>query len=212
MRAALIRAINDFPTYGMVFGWSTYGKLAYPYYMENNKAFTQTNRGKTFFLLPTDHRYRKNIFWLIQLKRMLHPHIFLVKNYDVVSEYGDIVFSFQFVKQKFPGVGLTHNQVKRSSFKELPHWKTNLLHHNLDIIHMEKNMYENIFNTVMDVKGKIKNIIKARMDITLFYNRKNMELAFDRSQVTKTRASFTLEKNAQLLVYQQLMCFRDGHA
>jgi len=33
-------------------------------------------------------------------------------------------------------------------------------------MHIEKNMFENIFNTVMDVKGKTKENIKARMDIT----------------------------------------------
>jgi hypothetical protein len=26
--------INDFPTYGMLSGWSTYGKLAFPYFMK----------------------------------------------------------------------------------------------------------------------------------------------------------------------------------
>ena len=52
MRAALMWTINDFPAYEMVSGWSTHGKLACPYYMENNKAFTLTNRGKaSFFLL-----------------------------------------------------------------------------------------------------------------------------------------------------------------
>jgi hypothetical protein len=51
------------------------------------------------------------------------------------------------------------------------------------------------------------------MDITLFYNRKNMELVFDGSRVAKPRASFVLEKNAQQLVYQWLksLCFPDGH-
>ena len=78
----------------------------------------------------------------------------------------------------------------------LPYWKTNLLYHNLDIMHIEKNVFENIFNTVMDVKGKTKDNIKARLDLTLFYNRKNMELVFDGSQVAKPRASFVLEKNA----------------
>jgi hypothetical protein len=53
-----------------------------------------------------------------------------------------------------------------------------------------------------DVKGKTKDNIKAIMDIALFYNRKNMELIFDGSQVTKPKASFVLEKNTQLLVYQ----------
>ena len=51
MRAALMWTINDFPAYGMVSGWSTHGKLACPYCMENNKAFTLTNRGKTSFFL-----------------------------------------------------------------------------------------------------------------------------------------------------------------
>jgi hypothetical protein len=61
MRAALMWTINDFPTYEMVSGWSTHGKLTCSYYMENNKAFTLTNRDKTFFsnchhcFLPTNH-------------------------------------------------------------------------------------------------------------------------------------------------------------
>jgi hypothetical protein len=54
----------------------------------------------------------------------------------------------------------------------------------------------------MDVKGKTKDNIKAIMDIMLFYHRKNMELVYAGSQVAKPKASFTLNKNAQLLVYQ----------
>jgi hypothetical protein len=75
-------------------------------------------------------------------------------------------------------------------------------------------MFDNIFNTVMDVNGKTKNNIKARLDLALFCNRKNMELVFDESRVTKPRASFMLEKNEQLLVYKWLksLHFPDGHA
>jgi hypothetical protein len=133
---------------------------------------------------------------------------------DAVSEYSDIVFGLQLGKQKFPGFGLTHNWVKRSIFWELPYWKTNLLRHNLDVMHIEKNMFENIFNTVMDMKGKTKDNFKARLDIALFCNHKNMELVCDESRVAKPRASFVLEKNAQLLIYKWLkrLCFPDGHA
>jgi len=49
MRAALMWTINDFPTYGMLFGWSTHEKLVCPYCIENNKAFTLANRGKSSF-------------------------------------------------------------------------------------------------------------------------------------------------------------------
>jgi len=98
-------------------------------------------------------------------------------------------------------------------FWELPYWKTNLLCHNLDVMHIEKNVFENIFNTVMDVKGKTKDNIKARLDVALFCNHKNMELVRDGSWVAKPRASFVLEKNAQLLVYKWLksLHFLDGH-
>ena len=41
-----------------------------------------------------------------------------------------------------------------------------------------------------------------------------MKLVFDGLRVAKPRASFVLEKNAQLLVYKWLksLCFSDGHA
>ena len=50
-RATLMWTINDFLAYRIVSGWSMHVKLKYSYCMENNKAFTLTNRGKTFFLL-----------------------------------------------------------------------------------------------------------------------------------------------------------------
>jgi len=133
---------------------------------------------------------------------------------EELHEYGDIVFGLQSGKQKFPGFGLTHNWVKRSIFWELSYWKTNQLCHNIDVMHFEKNMFENIFNIVIDVKGKTKDNIKARLDIALFCNRKNTELVCDESRVAKPRASFMLEKNTQLLVYKWLKSLRfpDEHA
>jgi hypothetical protein len=218
MRAALMWTINVFPAYGMLSGWSTHGKLECPYYMENNKAFTLANGGKASFFychrrfLPLNHRYRKNRkdFFVGKVEKdVASPRLCSEELHDVVSEYGDIAFGLQSGKQKFPGFGLTYNWVKRSIFWELPYWRTNLLSHNLDVIHIKKNMFENIFNTVMDVKGKTKDNIKARLDISLYCNHKNMELVYDESRVAKL-----LEKNAQLLVYKWLksLCFPDGHA
>jgi hypothetical protein len=54
MRTALMWNINDFLAYRIVSCWSTHEKLTCSYCMENNKAFTLTNEGKTsFFLLPS---------------------------------------------------------------------------------------------------------------------------------------------------------------
>jgi hypothetical protein len=61
-----------------------------------------------------------------------------------VLEYGDIVFRFQFGKQKFPGFGLTQKWVKWNIFWDLPYQKTNLLCHNFDVMPIEKNMFDKI--------------------------------------------------------------------
>ena len=45
-------------------------------------------------------------------------------------------------------------------------------------MHIERNVFENSFNTVIEVKGKIKENIKIRMDIALFCHHKNMELVY----------------------------------
>jgi hypothetical protein len=134
--------------------------------------------------LPPNHRHRKkkNDFFVGRVENdVAPPRLFGEELHDVVSEYSDIVFGIQSGKHKFLGYGLTHNWVKRSIFWELPYWKTNLLRHNLDVMHIEKNVFENIFNTVMDVKRKTKDNIKARLDVALFCNRKNMELVCDGS-------------------------------
>ncbi|XP_073261634.1 uncharacterized protein [Populus alba] len=177
-------------------------------------SFSRGPSSSEFKMYVRFRKNRKDFFVGRVEKDVASPRLSGEELHHVVSEYGDIVFGLQSGKQKFPGFGLTHNWVKRSIFWELPYWKTNLLRHNLDVMHIEKNVFENIFNTVMDVKGKTKDNMKARLDIALYCNRKNMELVYDESRVAKPRASFVLEKNAQLLVYKWLKSLRfpDGHA
>jgi hypothetical protein len=106
------------------------------------------------------------------------------------------VFGFQSAKQKFSSFGLTYNWVQQIILWELPYWKTNLLRYDIDIMNIEKNMFENIFNTVMDVKWKTKDNIKDIMDIALFCHRKNIKLVYTGSRVAMPKVSFTLDKNA----------------
>jgi len=80
--------INDFSAYEMVSGWNTYGKLACPHCMENNKEFTLTSRSKASFFychrcfLPTDHKYRKNKkdFFIGSVENDVAPSRLSVKN------------------------------------------------------------------------------------------------------------------------------------
>jgi hypothetical protein len=54
---------------------------------------------------------------------------------------------------------------KRSVFFQLEYWPTLLLRHNLDIMHVQKNVFENIDNTVLDVDHRSKDNLNARLDL-----------------------------------------------
>jgi hypothetical protein len=88
----------------MVYGWSTHGKSTCSYCMENNKAFTLTNGGKTsFFLLSPSflaiesqvQKNRKDFFVVRVENDIALPLLSGEELHDVVLEYDDIVFGFQ---------------------------------------------------------------------------------------------------------------------
>ena len=54
---------------------------------------------------------------------------------------------------------------KRSIFFDLPYWEHNLLRHNLDVMHIEKNVCDNFLGTLLNVDGKSKDNEKARRDL-----------------------------------------------
>ena len=54
---------------------------------------------------------------------------------------------------------------KRSIFWDLPYWRSNLICHNLDVMHIEKNVFDNVFNTVLNVDGKTKDTFKSRQEL-----------------------------------------------
>ena len=50
----------------------------------------------------------------------------------------------------------------RVSLHDLPYWSTLLLSHNLDVMHIEKNIADNIVGTLFEIEGKNKDTISAR--------------------------------------------------
>ena len=205
LRAALLWTINDFPAYGMLSGWSTHGRLSCPYCMENTKAFRlQYGRKPCFFdchrrFLPPNHPFRRQRDKFS--KRVDHDSpIQRLSGEEVLQRLDgieDLPFGIKCGKQKPLGFGVSHNWVKKSIFWKLPYWSTNLIRHNLDVMHIEKNVFDNVFNTLMDVKGKTKDNIQARMDMTVICKRKELELVKSNGRTLKPKASFTLTKKEQ---------------
>jgi hypothetical protein len=72
-------------------------------------------------------------------------------------------------KRKKPKMGTSSSDdvmwKKKNNFFRLPYWKDNLLRHNLDVMHIEKNGMDNILGTILNIKGKTKDNLAARLDL-----------------------------------------------
>ncbi|XP_039138739.1 uncharacterized protein LOC120276064 [Dioscorea cayenensis subsp. rotundata] len=110
--------------------------------------------------------------------------------------------------------GKSHKWMKRSIFWNLPYWKTNLIRHNLDVLHIEKNVFENVFYTVMNVKGKSKDNMKARKDVGILCDRKEIAIPSNSISQTIPKALYTLTKDQRRVICEWLhnLRFPDGYA
>ncbi|KAG8473410.1 hypothetical protein CXB51_035692 [Gossypium anomalum] len=167
---ALLWTINDFPAYANLSGWSTKGRYACPCcaaqtcskWLYNGKKFSYMGHRRW---LDENHKFR--------FQRTL---------FDGTEEYRGA--PEQTINQ--PPITQTRRRSrdesddesdeeddpkeaelwkKRSIFFELPYWEHNILRHNLDVMHIEKNVCENIIGTILNVDGKSKDNLQSRLDL-----------------------------------------------
>ncbi|XP_073151945.1 uncharacterized protein [Henckelia pumila] len=120
--------------------------------------------------LPDDHplRRKKNMF--IRGRTVYHPAPAIRTGTELINELDNYGFlpSYDVDAEnrnrdicKFEKCGWR----RRSILWELPYWRTNIIRHNLDVMHVEKNVFDNVFNTVMNVPGRTKDNAKSRADL-----------------------------------------------
>ena len=60
-------------------------------------------------------------------------------------------------------------------------------------MHIENNVFDNVFNTAIDIKDKTKDNVKARMDLKEYCRWKELELhQLPNERYLKLKAKFTL--------------------
>ncbi|XP_043721065.1 uncharacterized protein LOC122668585 [Telopea speciosissima] len=176
LKACLLWTINDFPTYAVLSGWSTKGALACPCCnCETSSRWLKYGRKHCYLghrrFLPQDHRFRRdkrnfdgheeyglqpkplsgnNI--LEQLQGVQFPP-FEKENDEIENNKKNGKKRRRRLKQP----KLPHNWKKKSILFDLPYWKDNLIRHNLDVMHIEKNVCESILYTLLDLKEKSKD-------------------------------------------------------
>ncbi|XP_050222348.1 uncharacterized protein LOC126672441 [Mercurialis annua] len=89
---------------------------------------------------------------------------------------------------------------RKRIFWDLPYWKTNVIRHNLDVMHIEKNVFDNVFNTVMNVPGKTKDHAKSRTELNDICD--HPQLAQDPNTGRYPKALYALEKESKKLLLE----------
>lgn len=173
LRAALMWTINDFPAYAMLSGWSTKGYLACPRCLKDTRSMRLSHGGKECYMehrcyLPKNHRWRKDKDSFDgKVEHGLPPEPCSID--EILRQLEDlenIVLSKDpHVKTKINHELRGDNWNKKSIFFELPYWRKHLLRHNLDVMHIEKNICDSVLGTIMNIKGKTKDTIKSRHDL-----------------------------------------------
>ena len=160
MKAALLSTISDFPGYANLSGWSTKGEYACPLcafdktskWLDHGRKWCYMGHRKW---LQADHHSRRDT-------RSFDGHVEL--GYPPIPLSGDAVLD------QLQGVDFLVESVetgpwkKKSIFFKLPYWKNLLLRHNLDVMHIEKNVCDNIVGTLLGQVGKTKDNLNARLD------------------------------------------------
>ncbi|XP_068504318.1 uncharacterized protein [Phaseolus vulgaris] len=142
MKAALMWTINDFPAYGMLSGWMTSGRLSCPICMERTKAFYLSHSHKISFFdchrqfLSPDHQFRKNKKAFKKKFVETDPPPPRLSSLDIWNRVAHLPVCTELQEQpNIPEYGIKHNWKKQSIFWRLPYWKTQLLRHNIDVMH-----------------------------------------------------------------------------
>ena len=68
---------------------------------------------------------------------------------------------------------------KKSIFFKLPYWDHLLIRHNLDVMHIEKNVSESIIGTLLGIEGKTKDMLQSHLNLKDLNIRDKLHLVED---------------------------------
>lgn len=86
--------------------------------------------------------------------------------------------------------------------------------HNLDVMHIEKNVCDNLLDMILSIDGKSKDIDKARIDSENMGIRKELYLYKDGDRWMKPHATYmlTLANKQKFCEFLKLIQFPNGFA
>ncbi|KAK1619323.1 hypothetical protein QYE76_024840 [Lolium multiflorum] len=77
---------------------------------------------------------------------------------------------------QFEGYGVTHTWTHEAALTKLVYYTHLELPHNIDVMHTVKNVAESVFHTCLNVPGKSKDNVKARVDVEILCDREKLHM------------------------------------
>ncbi|XP_052159498.1 uncharacterized protein LOC127777020 [Oryza glaberrima] len=158
LRAILLFTISDYPGIGIFAGYSINGEFACITCRDETCSKRLIHGRKYSFMghrrfLPPDHEFHYNRI-----------------SFDGTEEHRPepTAYSETAILSKIKAI---NDFEKSKTWKcvsglfSLPYWESNLLRHNLDVMHIEKNVCDNIYGTLLGLEGKSKDNLQARLDL-----------------------------------------------
>ncbi|KAJ4718934.1 Transposon protein, putative, CACTA, En/Spm sub-class [Melia azedarach] len=172
LRAILMWTINDFPAYGNLSGCTCKGYYACPYCGQNTHSVWLKHSKKNAYMghrrfLPLDHPFRKQKK-AFDGKQEFGSSATPLSGEDILQKVDGICCRWGKMKVKKRKMKNSENPElwkKKSIFFELEYWKHLFVRHQLDVMHIEKNVSENIYGTLLNIPGKTKDGINQRLDL-----------------------------------------------
>jgi hypothetical protein len=82
----------------------------------------------------------------------------------------------------------------KANLHDLSYWSEQNLAHNLDLMHIEKNICDNIVGTLIELEGKNKDTVNARVDLENMKFKKKLWMNDEGDVYSNPHAPWTLEK------------------
>jgi len=169
LRAAVLWCIHDYPALSTLSGQTAKGYYACIHYDKN--PLSRAIRNKICYLghrryLPTSHASRRSLAFDGHRENEVEPGKFTTE--EVLEELEKV----KYVRpRKHTGTKKRKRDEgpviysRKAGLWRLPYWQHLLLPYNLDVMHIKKNICDNLLGTLLKIEGKTKDTVNARLDL-----------------------------------------------
>ncbi|XP_062118612.1 uncharacterized protein LOC133832258 [Humulus lupulus] len=193
LRGLLLWTINDFPAYGNLSGCYVKGYKGCPICGEQISATRLKFCKKTCYIrhrrfLPAEH-YLRNQMKAFNGKQELRGPPPIMTGEEIYEE-------IHLINNRFGKPVTNTEECEDIESRVKSKGKSKMIRHNLDVMHIEKNICDSLIGTLLNITGKTKDSISARRDLVLMSeSKKELAPKVEENRTYLPPACYTLKKD-----------------